>query len=116
MTENQALKQGKGLEAVDCTMGIGNVLALKDSQEVLQVRRAGQLAAVCMKDFVITELESTIDNDKKIKHSSLAEKTEESLLNPGRLKVLYQDTHNWAIVASLALFFPSIYSLSSSSS
>ncbi len=49
-------------------------------------KKAAMLAARVLKDFVISRIESVVDEGKSVKHSKLAEQTEESISNPAKVR------------------------------
>jgi nucleosome binding factor SPN SPT16 subunit len=76
-----------GFQTVDVSGGISDVLSNKDEAEVKNVKRACYLLVNAMKSFVVPELEDIIDQEKKVKHTVLSEKTEKVLLNPEKLNI-----------------------------
>lgn len=76
-----------GLSTVDASAGFADVFAVKSAPEILNVKKAALLASKVMKDFVQNELEKIIDDDRKIKHSKLAELTEEVIANPAKVQL-----------------------------
>ncbi|VFQ98906.1 unnamed protein product [Cuscuta campestris] len=76
-----------GLQLGDITHGISDILALKDHNEITCVRDAASLAATTLKLFVVPELETVINEERRVTHSSLANKTEKTMLQPHKLKL-----------------------------
>uniref|UniRef100_A0A061QN78 FACT complex subunit n=1 Tax=Tetraselmis sp. GSL018 TaxID=582737 RepID=A0A061QN78_9CHLO len=76
-----------GLQTVDVSQGISELLSVKEDGEVKNIKRACYLLINAMKGFVVPELEGIIDEEKKVKHTTLSEKTEQVLLNPGKLNI-----------------------------
>ncbi|XP_043700747.1 FACT complex subunit SPT16-like [Telopea speciosissima] len=71
----------------DVTNGFSDFLAVKDSTEITNVKKAAFLTASVMKHFVVPKLEKVIDEEKKISHSLLMDETEKAILEPAKVKV-----------------------------
>ncbi|XP_052192943.1 FACT complex subunit SPT16-like [Diospyros lotus] len=80
-TKNSDLQLG------DITNGLSDLFALKDSNEITNVKKAAYLTACAMKNFVVPKLEKVIDEEKKVTHSSLMDDTEKAILEPTKVKV-----------------------------
>lgn len=65
-----------GLATVDVAAGLSDVLSCKDEGEVKNVKRASFLLVNAMKGVVVPEMERIIDEERKVKHTALSEKTE----------------------------------------
>lgn len=78
---------GSSLQLVDVTNGFSELFAVKDASELNCVRKAAYLTSTVMKNFVVPKLEQTIDEEKKVPHSSLMEETEKAIHDPVKLKV-----------------------------
>lgn len=76
-----------GLRTTDVAGGVGDLLAVKDDKEILNIKKAAFLASKVMKDFVIVRIEDILDKEKKVKHSKLSEATEEVISDPGKINV-----------------------------
>jgi len=76
------LLQGAELETTDVALATANVLAAKDEEEQTHTRKAANLSAKIMGSFLQGEIETFVDEDKKVAHSALSFKTEEAILNP----------------------------------
>jgi len=76
-----------GLSTVDVSAGLSDVLSCKDEGEVKNVKRASFLLVNAMKGVVVPEMERIIDEERKVKHTALSDKTEKVLLNPEKLNV-----------------------------
>lgn len=81
------LFSNSGLQTVDVSGGIADVLASKEASEILNVKKAAMLASKAMKDFVVGKIESIVDEGKSVKHSKLSELTEEVITDPSKLGV-----------------------------
>lgn len=81
-----SLLSNSGLETTDIAAGIADVLAVKDPAEILNVKKAALMCASVMKNFAVAEIESIIDDEKKVKHSKLAERTEAVIQEPAKVK------------------------------
>lgn len=75
------------VELNDVTNGFSELFAVKEATELTCVRKAAHLTSSVFKHFVIPQLESTIDEEKKIAHSALMEVTEKVILDPLKVKV-----------------------------
>ncbi|PKA51534.1 FACT complex subunit SPT16 [Apostasia shenzhenica] len=78
---------GSNLQLSDITNGFSELFAIKDTSELNCVRKAAYLTATVMKNFVVPKLEQSIDEEKKVSHSSLMEETEKAIQDPAKLKV-----------------------------
>lgn len=76
-----------GLSTVDVAPGFADLLAVKDAGETMNHKKAAMLAARVMKDFVLTKIETIIDEGKSVKHSKLTEQTEQVILEPAKIGV-----------------------------
>ncbi|KAI4364642.1 hypothetical protein MLD38_020704 [Melastoma candidum] len=79
--------KGAGFELADVSEGLSDLFAIKDSNELLNVKKAAHLTANVMKNFVVPTMENVIDEEKKVTHSSLMDETEKAILEPTRAKV-----------------------------
>lgn len=71
----------------DVTNGFSDLFAVKDTIEIMNVKKAGYLTSSVMKHFVVPKLERVIDEEKKVSHSSLMDDTEKVILEPAKIKV-----------------------------
>lgn len=78
---------GSNLQLSDITAGFSELFAIKDATELNCVRKAAYLTSTVMKNFVVPKLEQTIDEEKKVSHSTLMEETEKAINDPIKLKV-----------------------------
>ncbi|XP_059313362.1 FACT complex subunit SPT16-like [Lycium ferocissimum] len=76
-----------GLQLSDITNGLSDLFAVKDQNELVNVKKAAHLTASAMKNFVVPKLEKVIDEEKKVTHSSLMDDTEKAILEPAKVKV-----------------------------
>lgn len=76
-----------GLQLSDITNGLADLFAVKDLDELTNVKKASYLAASAMKHFVVPKLEKVIDEEKKVSHSLLMDDTEKAILEPAKIKV-----------------------------
>ncbi|GMH10409.1 hypothetical protein Nepgr_012250 [Nepenthes gracilis] len=79
--------KNSNLQLIDVTNGLSDLFAVKDSGELINVKKAAFLTASVMKNFVVPKLEKIIDEEKKVAHSSLMDDTEKAILEPARVKV-----------------------------
>lgn len=79
--------KNSGLQLGDITHGLSDILAIKDQNEIINVKKAAYLTASTLKNFVVPKLEKVIDEEKKVTHSSLMDETEKVILDPAKVKV-----------------------------
>lgn len=48
--------------------------------------KAAMFASAVLKEFILPEIEMIVDEDKKVKHSDLAERADEVFLEPSRAR------------------------------
>lgn len=97
---------------VNIANAIGNLLSTKDEQEQVwvpllfsvpimlaylattqkYVRTASAISAAVLKNFVVNDIETVIDEEQKITHSELAEKIDEFFTNPSTINPKACDT------------------------
>ncbi|GJP56969.1 hypothetical protein CLOM_g16021 [Closterium sp. NIES-68] len=79
---------GEGaVETVDVGPALGDVLAVKDDGEVINVKKAAFLSAQALKAFVVPKMEVLIDEERSMTHAELMEQTEEVITDPAKIKV-----------------------------
>ncbi|XP_071723196.1 FACT complex subunit SPT16-like [Rutidosis leptorrhynchoides] len=76
-----------GFQLCDISNGLSELLALKDSGEIINVKKASFLCSNVMNNVVVPKLESVIDDEKKVTHSSLSEEAEKAIMDPSKAKV-----------------------------
>ncbi|KAJ3213204.1 FACT complex subunit spt16 [Clydaea vesicula] len=64
---------------VDVSVGVANVLAVKDEDELKLIKSACRLSTQVMSKSFISDLEAILDEDKKIKHDEFADTLEKVL-------------------------------------
>ncbi|XP_057494352.1 FACT complex subunit SPT16-like [Actinidia eriantha] len=79
--------KNSNLQLGDVTNGFSDLFAVKDINELTNVKKAAYLIASVMKNFVVPKLEKVIDEEKKVTHSSLMDDTEKAILEPTKVKV-----------------------------
>lgn len=79
--------KGEDFQLVDITNGFSELFAVKDSNEITNVKKAAYLTSSVMKHYVVPKLEKVIDEEKKISHSTLMDDTEKVILDPAKAKV-----------------------------
>lgn len=75
------------LQLIDVTNGFSGLFAVKDTDELTNIKKAAYLTSSVMKQFVVPKLEKTIDEEKRVTHSSLMDNTEKVILEPAKIKV-----------------------------
>lgn len=76
-----------GVDLVDVGVGFGGVLAIKDSAGLACINKAAQYSTQVLRKYLLPELETVIDEETIIKHSALAEKTEDVFQDPTKIKI-----------------------------
>lgn len=82
-----ALNAESSLQQVEIAPALGELLAVKDSTELACVKRAAIFSAVVMQKYLVPQIESIVDEDKKVAHSKLASDTEDAFAEPLKLGV-----------------------------
>ncbi|GMI65433.1 global transcription factor C [Hibiscus trionum] len=72
----------KSIRLTDVTNGLSDLFAVKDKEEVMNVKKAAYLSFNVMNNIVTPKLESVIDEEKKITHAALMDETEKAIVNP----------------------------------
>ncbi|CDF41067.1 unnamed protein product [Chondrus crispus] len=80
-------KLSKAGTPVNVAPALAVVLAVKDEEEELRVKKASILSAHVMKTSLTEKIEKTIDMDRKVRHTTLSEIAEDAIMNPSKLKV-----------------------------
>jgi nucleosome binding factor SPN SPT16 subunit len=57
------------------------------------VRTAGAISAAVLKNFVVPEIETIVDEEKKVTHSAVAEKIDDIFLTPSKINPKARSTH-----------------------
>ncbi|RKP10675.1 FACT complex subunit spt16 [Thamnocephalis sphaerospora] len=68
-------------ELVDVSTGMGQILAVKDEEEIWNSRMAAKLTSNMMKQFFVKEMSALIDEEKSITHDKFSEMIEETLVD-----------------------------------
>ncbi|XWS58057.1 hypothetical protein CRYUN_Cryun08bG0002500 [Craigia yunnanensis] len=71
----------------DVTNGLSDLFAVKDKEELMNVKKAAYLGYNVMNNIVVPRLENVIDEEKKISHATLMDETEKAIVNPQLAKV-----------------------------
>lgn len=85
-TWSEKLKNS-GLELIDITNWLSDLFSIKDSVELINIKKAAFLTASVMKNVVVPNLENVIDEEKKVTHSSLMDDAEKAIVDPTKAKV-----------------------------
>jgi nucleosome binding factor SPN SPT16 subunit len=86
-TFSAVLQETPGIHIADVSAGFAEVFAVKDPTEILNHKKAAMLASRVLNDFVVSKIESVIDEGRVMKHSKLAEQTEEVIVEPAKIQV-----------------------------
>eukprot|EP00884_Botryococcus_braunii_P008701 jgi/Botrbrau1/17832/Bobra.0127s0076.1 len=76
-----------GLPTTDVSLGVGNLFSVKDTSEQTCAKKSALLAASAMKNYAVIQLETIIDQEKKVKHVRFSEKIEQALQDPNACQV-----------------------------
>jgi len=68
---------------LDVSSGIARALAVKDAKEMKYMSSAVELVGGAMK-FAVSEVENTIEEELKVTHLKLSEKTEDAIMDPAK--------------------------------
>ncbi|KAL5580412.1 hypothetical protein UlMin_012854 [Ulmus minor] len=71
-------------QLVDVANGLSDLLAVKDKEELVNVKKAAFLTTNVMNNIVVPKLENVIDEEKKVTHSVLMNDTEKAILEPSK--------------------------------
>ncbi|OMO95969.1 hypothetical protein COLO4_15580 [Corchorus olitorius] len=74
-------------QLADITNGLSDLFAVKDKEELMNVKKAAYLSYNVMNNIVVPKLENVIDEEKKISHAALMDETEKAIVNPQLAKV-----------------------------
>ncbi|KAG0343552.1 FACT complex subunit spt16 [Podila humilis] len=81
-------ESGETFEYVDVSAGVAEVFAIKDDEELRSTKTAARLSSLVMKNYFIEEMLNIVDQERKISHEKLAEKTEDVLMDESNYKRL----------------------------
>jgi nucleosome binding factor SPN SPT16 subunit len=65
---------------------LSDLIAVKDADELINVKKAAFLTFSVMNNIVVPKLENVIDEEKNITHSALMDEAEKAILDPTRAK------------------------------
>jgi nucleosome binding factor SPN SPT16 subunit len=82
-----AALESSQLPVVDVAGGVGSVLAVKDADETRNIKKAAYLVSNALQLQGVKDIEETIDQEKKVKHSKIAEHLEDAIANPAKVNV-----------------------------
>ncbi|KAJ8773971.1 hypothetical protein K2173_009402 [Erythroxylum novogranatense] len=67
--------KGSGFQLSDATNGLSDLFAVKDADELINVKKAAYLNFSVMNNVVVPKLENVIDEEEKVTHTSLMEES-----------------------------------------
>jgi nucleosome binding factor SPN SPT16 subunit len=76
-----------GLQTVYVASGLADTMSVKDEEEVKNVKKAAYLVSSALNNRGFKDIEETIDQEKKVKHSKLSERMEEVISQPTKINV-----------------------------
>ena len=74
--------ESSNFEFVDVSHAISSVIAIKDEEEQGLVKIASKCTSLIMENFVVDQLLTIIDDEKKVGHDAFSEKIESTILIP----------------------------------
>ena len=83
----QSQVAASGVKVVDVSEGVGSVLASKDDEEVLNVKKAAFLLTRAMETTAVREIEKAADQESKISHEALSSKLSAVIDDPSKIEV-----------------------------
>lgn len=72
---------------IDTAADFGSLFAIKETEELTNVRKAAYLVSFAVKERAVRDIEETIDQEKKVKHSTLSIQLEDAISNPMKINV-----------------------------
>lgn len=78
--------KGAGFELADATNGLSDLFAVKDADELINVKKAAYLTFSVMNNVVVPKMENIIDEEKEVTHSFLMNDAESAILEPAKAK------------------------------
>lgn len=75
------------IEQVDVTKGIESALAVKEAEELENIRWAGALSSKVFKNKFMEDMEQILDDDRKVAHEKISADIEEVFEDPKKIKV-----------------------------
>lgn len=84
-----SLSKLDGVEQVNASGGFALMFCQKDSTELSCIKKAAFITGRLMKFALVPEMETVVDEGKKVTHEALAEKTEALLQNPEKIRAKY---------------------------
>jgi nucleosome binding factor SPN SPT16 subunit len=82
----QLNKAEPDLKIEDATPAISDLLAVKDAKEQSRTKTAAEISAAVLNQVTIAEIEDIIEKEKTVSHQAIADKTEDVLSKPEKLK------------------------------
>jgi len=79
-----------GVEIKDISSGLARAMAEKDEKEVATLKNAVALVSKGL-SFAVKEMESAIEDEKKLTHAKLSEMTEDAVLRPKTLGLKFDE-------------------------
>lgn len=76
-----------GLQTVDVGSGLADTMSIKDEEEIKNIKKAAYLISSALNNRGFKDIEETIDQEKKVKHSKLSERMEEVISQPTKINV-----------------------------
>ena len=81
-----------GIEIKDITSGLAHAMAEKDEKEVEFVKEAVTLTSKALA-YAVSQMEETIEDEKKMAHAKLSEMTEDTIIDPSKLGLKIAPEH-----------------------
>jgi nucleosome binding factor SPN SPT16 subunit len=74
-------------EKVNVSVALARILAVKDADELAKIKKAARLSTAVFRYALLDRIEKTIDQEKKVSHSTLSQVAEDAIVNPAKVKV-----------------------------
>jgi len=74
-----------GLAQVELGPALADMIAVKDTPEQTNIKRAGIASAVVMTKHFVAQMEEVVDKEKKVSHDQMAQEAEEAIGEPQKL-------------------------------
>eukprot|EP00004_Rigifila_ramosa_P015668 TRINITY_DN364_c2_g1_i2.p1 TRINITY_DN364_c2_g1~~TRINITY_DN364_c2_g1_i2.p1 ORF type:complete len:1023 (-),score=283.22 TRINITY_DN364_c2_g1_i2:20-2818(-) len=78
----QSAQASAGLELVDVSVGLSHILISRDQAGLTHATRAARFSAHVLHGYLLKKIEEIVEEEKKIKHITLAEDAERAISNP----------------------------------
>eukprot|EP00184_Porphyridium_aerugineum_P003665 CAMPEP_0184695142 /NCGR_PEP_ID=MMETSP0313-20130426/2869_1 /TAXON_ID=2792 /ORGANISM="Porphyridium aerugineum, Strain SAG 1380-2" /LENGTH=1035 /DNA_ID=CAMNT_0027153545 /DNA_START=141 /DNA_END=3248 /DNA_ORIENTATION=- len=81
------VETNNSIKMVNANELLADVFSVKDEPEITKIRRAALLSSAVFKNYLKTELETILDDERKVQHDVLAAEVEKRLIDPSLVNV-----------------------------